>query len=152
MATDSTVTDSLGTDILPIDSVPAGSLAANILPTGSVPLMSALTDTVSPTQSGIPEEITEIAETAATDTLAAPLWLGNDSTHYIIAAPHVRFYRTDLQGLCDSLTLVQRDSILYLDKHPVVWSDNRQIFGNEIQVHLNDSTADWARQIGRAHV
>lgn len=138
--TDSTVTDSLGIDIQPIDSAPADSLAANMLPADSVP-----SDTVSPTQSGIPEEITEVAETAATDTLATPLWLGNDSTHYIIAAPHVRFYRTDLQGLCDSLTLVQRDSILYLDKHPVVWSDNRQIFGNEIQVHLNDSTADWAR-------
>ncbi|MDE5634054.1 MAG: hypothetical protein K2I51_05265, partial [Muribaculaceae bacterium] len=35
--------------------------------------------------------------------------------------------------------------MMYLDKHPVVWSDNRQIFGNEIQVHLNDSNADWAR-------
>ena len=35
--------------------------------------------------------------------------------------------------------------MMYLDKHPVVWSDNRQIFGNEIQVHLQDSTADWAR-------
>ncbi len=68
-----------------------------------------------------------------------------DSTHYMVAAPHVRFFRVDLQGLCDSMTLVQRDSMMYLDKHPVVWSDNRQIFGNEIQVHLQDSTADWAR-------
>ncbi len=68
-----------------------------------------------------------------------------DSTHYMVAAPHVRFFRTDLQGLCDSMTLVQRDSMMYLDKHPVVWSGDRQIFGNEIQVHLQDSTADWAR-------
>ena len=31
-----------------------------------------------------------------------------------------------------------------MDHHPIVWSDNRQIFGNVIQVHLNDSTVDYA--------
>lgn len=35
--------------------------------------------------------------------------------------------------------------MLYLNRHPVVWSDNRQIFGNVIEVHLNDSTVDFAR-------
>lgn len=68
----------------------------------------------------------------------------NDTTHYVVVNPRVRFYRTDLQGLCDSLTFVQRDSMMYLDIHPVVWSGQRQIFGNVIEVHFNDSTADWA--------
>ncbi len=75
------------------------------------------------------------------DTLVAAA----DTTHHIIGAPHVRFYRTDLQGICDSMTIVQKDSMLYMDRHPVVWSDRRQIFGNRIEVHLQDSTADWAR-------
>lgn len=57
----------------------------------------------------------------------------------------VRFYRSDIQGLCDSLSSSERDSILYMYRHPVVWSDNRQIFGDVINVHLNDSTVDWAR-------
>lgn len=57
----------------------------------------------------------------------------------------VRFYRSDLAGLCDSLSFSERDSIMYLYRHPVVWSDERQIFGNVIYVHLNDSAADWAR-------
>ena len=65
-----------------------------------------------------------------------------DSTHYLIVQPKVRFFRKDIQGICDSMTFIQLDSMLYMDKHPVVWSDNRQIFGNEIQVHLNDSTVD----------
>ncbi|MDE7120126.1 MAG: hypothetical protein K2O10_05910, partial [Muribaculaceae bacterium] len=98
--------------------------------------------------------VTDVASDAATDSVAgftagveslAGTVAENDSTHYLVAAPHVRFFRTDLQGLCDSLTLVQRDSVLYMHKHPIVWSGTRQIFGNEIQVHLNDSTADWAR-------
>jgi hypothetical protein len=29
-------------------------------------------------------------------------------------------------------------------RHPIVWSDDRQIFGNKIMVHLNDSTIDRA--------
>lgn len=68
-----------------------------------------------------------------------------DTTHHLIAAPHVRFFRSDLQGLCDSMTFVQRDSMMYLDYHPVIWNENKQIFGNTIQVHLRDSTADWAK-------
>lgn len=92
------------------------------------------------------------ADTIRTYTVVTPPAQVNDSvttpadtTHHLIAAPHVRFFRTDLQGLCDSLTFVQRDSMLYLDKHPVVWNESKQIFGNVIQVHLRDSTADWAR-------
>lgn len=68
-----------------------------------------------------------------------------DTTHLVIAAHKVRFYRSDMQGLCDSMTFVQTDSMLYLNHHPVVWSDNRQIFGTIIEVHLNDSTVDYAR-------
>lgn len=67
-----------------------------------------------------------------------------DTTHYVVVNPRVRFYRVDIQGLCDSLTFVQRDSMMYLDIHPIVWSGERQIFGNTIEVHFNDSTADWA--------
>lgn len=68
-----------------------------------------------------------------------------DTARYVVVNPRVRFYRTDLQGLCDSLTFVQRDSMMYLDIHPIVWSGERQIFGNRIEVHFNDSAADWAR-------
>ncbi len=68
-----------------------------------------------------------------------------DTTHQLIAAPDVRFYRSDIQGLCDSMTVVQRDSILYMNYHPVVWNESKQIFGNVIQVHFRDSVADWAK-------
>lgn len=68
-----------------------------------------------------------------------------DTTHIIIANPRVRFYRADLQGICDSLSFQERDSMLYMHHNPIVWSGSRQIFGNIIQVHFNDSTADWAQ-------
>ncbi|MBQ7042555.1 MAG: LPS export ABC transporter periplasmic protein LptC [Muribaculaceae bacterium] len=71
--------------------------------------------------------------------------LKEDTSRVMIAHPNVRFYRSDLQGLCDSLSLMQRDSILYMHNHPIVWSGVRQIFGNVIHVHMNDSTVDWAK-------
>lgn len=65
-----------------------------------------------------------------------------DTTHHIVAYPNVRFFRSDLQGVCDSMTFVQKDSLLYMDRDPIVWSGERQIFGQQIIVHMNDSTAD----------
>lgn len=70
--------------------------------------------------------------------------LHDDSTHIVTAYPRVRFWRTDIQGLCDSLSFMERDSIMYMHRHPIVWNGERQVFGNVIQVHFNDSTADWA--------
>lgn len=78
------------------------------------------------------------------DTITAYLDLA-DSTKVTNAYHRVRFYRVDMQGLCDSLSMTERDSILYMYRHPIVWSGERQIFGNVINVHLNDSTVDWAR-------
>lgn len=68
-----------------------------------------------------------------------------DSSRVTNAFRKVRFFRTDIQGLCDSMSIVERDSILYMYDHPLVWSGQRQIAGNIIYVHFTDSTADWAR-------
>lgn len=78
------------------------------------------------------------------DTITAYVDLA-DSTKVTNVFHKVRFYRSDMQGLCDSLSMTERDSIMYMFRHPVVWSGKRQIFGNIINVHLADSTVDWAR-------
>ena len=78
------------------------------------------------------------------DTIIACIDLA-DSTKVTNVFHRVRFYRYDLQGLCDSLSLTERDSLMWMYRHPIVWSGERQIFGNQINVHLADSTVDWAR-------
>ncbi len=80
----------------------------------------------------------------ATNSIAPQPLTRIDTTHTVSAWPRVRFYRIDVQGLCDSMTFVQRDSMLYMHRHPIIWSDDRQIFGNLITLHLNDSTIDHA--------
>ena len=68
----------------------------------------------------------------------------NDSVRVLRAFNQVRFYRNDIQGICDSLQLSEADSIINMYRHAVVWNLQRQIFGDEINVHLVDSAADWA--------
>ena len=67
-----------------------------------------------------------------------------DSSRVMIAEPNVRFFRFNMQGICDSMTYVQRDSMLYMDRHSIIWSGYRQITGNSIDIHMNDSTVDYA--------
>ncbi len=55
---------------------------------------------------------------------------------------HVRAYRTDVQAVCDSLVFHSQRRQLTLFRDPIVWSDDRQILGEEINVYANDSTID----------
>lgn len=67
-----------------------------------------------------------------------------DSSRVMNAYPNVRIFRTDIQGVCDSLSFMSRDSMLYMHRHPILWNQERQVMGNVIQIHLNDSTVDKA--------
>lgn len=67
------------------------------------------------------------------------------ASHRVLTAyPRVRFYRVDVQGLCDSMAFSQADTIVRMYRHALLWNDNKQISGEQINVHLNDSTVDWA--------
>ena len=84
---------------------------------------------------------TEVPE----DTVAhTPTYMRADTSHVAVVYPRVRFWRVDLQGVADSIRFTQRDSMLRMYVNPVVWSENRQIFGDIIAVHMNDSTVDRA--------
>lgn len=86
--------------------------------------------------------VTHVAE----DTIAGvPAHSVADTSHIAVVYPRVRFWRTDLQGVADSLRYTQRDSMMRMFVNPVIWSENRQIFGDVIELHLNDSTVDRAR-------
>lgn len=65
-------------------------------------------------------------------------------THVVLAYHRGRFFKQDLQGVADSIVFVERDSMLYLFRKPIIWNEERQVTGNRIDVHFNDSTTDWA--------
>jgi len=65
-------------------------------------------------------------------------------TYRIIKAYYgVRFYRSDMQGVCDSLQFSSRDSVIHMYKDPILWNTNRQLSGDTIDIFMNDSTIDY---------
>lgn len=64
--------------------------------------------------------------------------------HLAYAIGRGRFFNQQIQGIADTLIFREQDSMLYMLRKPVAWTGERQVYGNRINVHFNDSTADWA--------
>lgn len=83
------------------------------------------------------------------DTVAGtpeiPGWVRHDTSTVADIWPRVRFFRSDMQGICDSMRITGADSMMRMYIHPVMWNGSRQIHGSIIEFHLNDSTIDYAR-------
>lgn len=54
----------------------------------------------------------------------------------------VRFYRTDLQGKCDSLVYFSRDSTIQLHREPVLWSEIHQMSADYIEMMTYNPAPD----------
>ena len=67
-----------------------------------------------------------------------------DEQRQLEAYHGVRFYRTDAQGVCDSLKYSTLDSTLVMYRNPVIWNLDYQIFGDTIFMQMNDSTIKHA--------
>ena len=77
--------------------------------------------------------------------------LNTDSVYRNLLAYHkVRMFRNDVQGVCDSLISIERDSCTYMYGQPILWNETQQVFGEEIRIFNNDSTIDWVHVINQA--
>lgn len=50
-----------------------------------------------------------------------------------------RFFKSDMQGKCDSLVYMTKDSIIFMYKDPILWSDENQITADSIYMTLKAS-------------
>ncbi|HRS53258.1 MAG TPA: OstA-like protein [Bacteroidales bacterium] len=70
----------------------------------------------------------------------------NDSTkqgELLKAYYHVKFFRDDFQGMCDSLIYNFSDSTIILYKNPILWTEENQFTAEEIKIWLqNDGKVD----------
>ncbi|MBL7955747.1 MAG: hypothetical protein JNJ91_11975 [Flavobacteriales bacterium] len=55
---------------------------------------------------------------------------------------HVRFFRNDMQGACDTLIYSEADSLISLFNDPILWSGTDQITGDHIRIALRNGKAD----------
>lgn len=81
------------------------------------------------------------------DTLfAMPDGLGRRIT----ARRHVRFFKRDMQGACDTLVYSDADSLIRMHHTPVLWNGPDQITGDTIRIALKDGQAHRLHVLGNA--
>lgn len=77
------------------------------------------------------------------DTLYGFKNLATDKQHFV-AWHHVRFFKSDLQGICDSLNFSEGDSLLQLMGTPVIWHQENQLSAVKMNIRFKEKTIDRA--------
>jgi lipopolysaccharide export system protein LptA len=65
-----------------------------------------------------------------------------DKAKFIFAYHHMKFFRSDMQGKCDSLVYKVNDSLISMLGNPVVWSDENQLTSDSIWMHISNNRVD----------
>ena len=56
----------------------------------------------------------------------------------LLAYHHVKFFRKDMQGKCDSLTYDEKDSVMRMFYSPVLWANQNQLTADTMRLFLRD--------------
>jgi len=99
---------------------------------------------------GLATDSALLVDWSSKDTMyvhADTLMTSKDSIYNVVNGfYHVRIFRNDVQGLCDSLYYSSRDSIVSMYHEPVLWSDNNQLSGDFIQAFTKN------KKINKVHI
>lgn len=110
--------DSLGVSVP--DSIPAQPVDS--VPSDSVPTVQ--TDSVPVVELPAPKKERQIKTIIPAH---------NDTLRFMQAYHGVRYYRSDLQGVCDSLIYSVKDTLATFVGNPVMWNNQYQITGDTIK-------------------
>jgi len=70
----------------------------------------------------------------------------------LIAHRNVRFFKSDLQGKCDTLTYLMADSTIRMRVAPILWTEDSQMSGTNIDIKIKESTVECVFQKGNAFI
>ena len=75
-----------------------------------------------------------------------------DTSRMIKAFHHVKFYRHDMQGRCDSLVFDFRDSVATMYHTPILWGQGNQMTANIVKIYTKNQAIYKAELIDAAFV
>ena len=75
-----------------------------------------------------------------------------DDQRIIMAFYGARFFRSDLQGLCDSLVYFTKDSLVQLHILPVIWNDIHQLSAEYIEMQQFSDAPDELRLVNNSFI
>lgn len=70
----------------------------------------------------------------------------------IFGRRHVRFYKSDMQGKCDTMSYDMTDSTIKMRVDPVLWTDDSQLTGDHIDIRIAHHAIDSLFQRGNAFI
>ena len=70
----------------------------------------------------------------------------------IIGRRQVRFYKSDMQGRCDTMTYHMADSTIRMRVDPVLWTDDSQMTADHIDIRIAHHAIDSLFQRGNAFI
>ena len=78
-----------------------------------------------------------------------------DSTgvHNNLYAYHnVKIFKTNMQGICDSIHYSFEDSVIYMFNRPIMWIEENQALANTIIIHQKQEKIDSVELISKAYI
>jgi lipopolysaccharide export system protein LptA len=76
----------------------------------------------------------------------------NDTSIIFSSFHRVKLFKSDLQGICDSMAFNEKDSIFTLFNQPIMWSDSSQFSGDTIKIYLKNKKIDRLEILQNAFV
>ncbi len=83
------------------------------------------------------------------------LWILFDSlqkAELMLGYHHTKFWRKELQGMCDSLVYNFADSTIYLFTEPVLWSGINQLTADSIHIAIRNNQIDTLALVGSSFI
>lgn len=129
LITDNLILDSLKTDALVLDSLSKNNFIADSSKIKKMYVDNLVMDTIIIDSLGNKIRIIESLEIK--------------ERKEIYAYNKVRIYKSNLQAKCDSLAYFLADSVLKFFIEPILWSEENQISGVNIDLHMTNHEADY---------
>jgi lipopolysaccharide export system protein LptA len=128
------VIDSVATDSLAVDSVAVDSIVREERDTMLVDTLAADTTRM---------------DSLGRDSINMTPPFPDDSVYKMIKAyRRVKMYRSDSQMVCDSMTMLNTDSIIRLYIEPVMWNEDNQITSDSMAIHTRNEVITKAHFMG----
>jgi lipopolysaccharide export system protein LptA len=64
----------------------------------------------------------------------------------------VRIFKKDLQGRCDSLTYNLSDSLMYMNRNPILWANNSQLVSDRMEMLMKKKTIDQMKMFNNSFI
>ncbi len=107
------------------DTIPSDSLA--VAAQDSIAMSSG---------AGVRDSLSMSADSLARDSVTLPPPFPADSTYKMIKAyRNVKMYRADSQIVCDSMVILNTDSIVRLYQKPVLWNESNQVTSDSMKIY-----------------